>query len=118
MSVKIAILRTGEQLITDALGLFAGDTLVKYQFNKPCSIVVNGQFKIKEDDSENVNQLSVSLYPWPSLSKDEQVEVPSDWVVTFVSPTDDLEKMYSNQVLTNGTNFGTGEQNNSNDIVD
>lgn len=118
MAVKIAILKSGEQLITDAMGLFAGETLVKYQFNKPCSIVINGEFQIKEGDEDllkKVNQLSVSLYPWPSLSKDEEVEIPSDWVVTFVDPTPDLEKMYNNQVLEDGRS--TAKDSND-DIVD
>ncbi|MFZ9740320.1 MAG: hypothetical protein ACO3CQ_00290 [Candidatus Nanopelagicaceae bacterium] len=115
MAIKIAILKSGEQLITDAMGLFSGETLVKYQFNKPCSVVINGEFQIKDGDAEllnKVNQLSVSLYPWPSLSKDEEVEIPSDWVVTFVDPSPDLEEMYNKQVLKNGT--GTEISNDDN----
>jgi len=121
MAVKIAILKSGEQLITDAMGLFAGETLVKYQFNRPCSVVINGEFQIKEGDTEllnKVNQLSVSLYPWPSLSKDEEVEIPSDWVVTFVNPTPELEEMYNKQVLGNGTTDGTESQNDNDVNVD
>lgn len=117
MAVKIAILKSGEQLITDAMGLFSGETLVKYQFNKPCSVIINGEFQIKDGDPDllkKVNQLSVSLYPWPSLSKDEEVEIPSDWVVTFVDPTPDLEEMYNKQVLKNGTR---AEEVDNDDII-
>jgi hypothetical protein len=124
MAVKIALLKSGEQLITDAMGLFSIENdqvekLIKYQFNKPCSIVINGQFQIKEGDPDllkKVNQLSVSLYPWPSLSKDESVEIPSDWVVTFVDPTSDLEEMYNKQVLNDDR--GKGTETGDDDSVD
>jgi len=107
MTVKIALLKSGEQIISDMMGMFSGENLVKYQLNKPCSVVINGEFEISEDDKGKQNQMSVSLYPWPSLTKDTSVEIYADWVVTLVEPTDDLKKMYEEQVLKNGAGENT-----------
>lgn len=103
MTIKIALLKSGEQIISDMMGMFSGENLVKYQMNKPCNVVINGQFQISEKDDAKENQMSVSLYPWPSLSKESMVEIFTDWVVTLVEPTDDLRLMYEEQVLKNGT---------------
>ena len=102
MSIKIVLLKSGEEIISDVKGLFHGEELVKYQLNKPCLIVINGEFRITEPGEEDKeNQMSVSLYEWPVVSKDEQVEVFPDWVMTIVSPTDELEEMYNNKILKN-----------------
>ena len=102
MTIKIALLKSGENIISDMMGMFSGEDLVKYQLHKPCIVVINGQFHVSEKDAAKENQMSVSLYPWPCLSKDDVVEIFADWVVTLVEPTDDLKQMYEKQVLKNG----------------
>ena len=115
MAIKIVLLKSGEQLITDVMGMFSGENLVKYQLNKPCQVVINGEFKVSEKDESSENKMSVSLYPWPTLSKDESVEITFDWVYSIVEPTDELKKMYENRVLQDGNNTA---ENDNDDIVD
>ena len=117
MAVKIVLLKSGEQIITDVMGMFSGESLVKYQLNKPCQVIINGEFRVSEKDENSQNKMSVSLYPWPTLSKDTSVEISFDWVYSIVEPTDELKIMYENQVLQNGTRKN-GTENNQSDSPD
>ena len=104
MTVKVLLLKSGEQIVSAVNGMYDKDTneLKKYQLVKPCQVIINGEFRVTEPGEEDQeNQMSVSLYEWPVVSKDEQVEVFPDWVMTIVSPTDELEEMYNNKILKN-----------------
>ena len=103
MSVKLAILKSGENIISDIKEGFIGEKLVCYILEKPCTVSVNGTYRILEDEDENENingnRVSISLNSWPSLSKDTTIELVLDWIVTIVEPNDQLKKMYETQVL-------------------
>ena len=98
MSIKLAILKSGERIISDIKEGFFEEKLVCYLFEKPCSVSVNGTYKIMGDDEEK-NNISISLRVWPSLAKQEIVEIPPDWIVTLVEPNNQLKEMYETQVL-------------------
>ena len=118
MTVKIAILKSGEQIISDISEGFAGEKMVCYIFNDPCLIFINGSFEVKETDKLNENKMSVSLYPWPTLTTDKVVQIPLDVVTTLVNPNPDLKELYEIQVLKNGKEDNqsdtTAEQSDTN----
>ena len=120
MTVKLAVLKSGENIISDIKEGFVGEKLVCYILEKPCIVSVNGTYRILEDEDKNINgnKVSISLNSWPSLSKDTTVELIPDWIVTIVEPNDQLKKMYETQVLgiKDETNqiIVTDEQSNSN----
>lgn len=105
MTVKLAILKSGENIISDIKEAYYEDKLACYIFENPCKIVINGTYKIltedEEDQDSNTNTLSISLHPWPSLSSDTSVQVVSDWIVTLVEPNSKLKEMYNSRVLQN-----------------
>lgn len=102
MTVKLAILKSGENIISDIKEAYYEDKLACYIFENPCNIVINGTYKLlSEDDEEKPNAVSISLHPWPSLSSDTTIQVVSDWIVTLVEPNTKLKEMYNNQVLQN-----------------
>lgn len=98
MTIKLAILKSGENLISDFKEGFLGEKLVCYLLEKPCSVFINGTYKIM-DEEDGGNRVSISLKTWPSFSKQTTIELPPDWIVTLVDPTDELKEMYENQVL-------------------
>jgi hypothetical protein len=113
MTVKLAILKSGENIISDIKEGFFEEKLVCYLLEKPCSIVINGSYRVvgeEEDEEETKNRVSISLKTWPSLSDQTVVEIVPDWIVTLVEPNEQLKKMYEEQVL------GT-EQNEINENV-
>jgi hypothetical protein len=99
MSVKLILLKSGENIVSDVKEGYFEDKLICYILDKPCDVSINGTYKILDDDDEEENKVSISLRPWPSLSKQTTIELVVDWVVTIVDPVDSLKKMYETQVL-------------------
>ena len=123
MSIKLLLLKSGEEVIADIKEMIIGgedestNRVIGYYLKNPCTV------KIKEsnplsDNTEVVGRLGyeVSLYKWIPLSADEQITIPTDWVVTMVNPVSKLEKMYIEDIVNNGKNdqnSGTVEQSDS-----
>lgn len=119
MTVKLSVLKSGERLISDVKEAIVDEKPVTYIFENPCLVSIeNRQYKISDSDTENVEtKIGISLYPWPTFSKDKVIPIPLDWVVTIVEPTDDLKQMYEKDVLTHGReeieDLSLAEQDNS-----
>lgn len=95
MTVKLAILKSGENIISDIKEGFYEDRLVCYILENPFLVKVTGLYSIngKED------QHSISLSKWPLLSKENTIEIVPEFIVTLVDPVDQLKDIYKNQVL-------------------
>ena len=102
MSIKLALLKSGEEIIADIKEGVVEDKVVTYVFNKPHSVVLQGTYKFVSDDEETFDRVNLSLTPWPRLSEDKVIPVRFDWVVTIVEPNSNLKKMYEIQVLNDG----------------
>jgi hypothetical protein len=102
MTVKLAILKSGEDVIADIQEMVIEDKVIGYIFNKPCSI----KMKVREEDNDNekVDSIKIRLTPWIVLTKDTKIPVSLDWVITLVDPIDQLLKMYEEDVLNDGKN--------------
>ena len=110
MTVKLILLKSGENIVSEIKEGYFENKLVCYMLDKPCTISINGTYKIlDEDDGEN--KVSISLHPWPSLSSQTTIELIPDWIVTIVDPIDSIKKMYKTQVL------GVKENEPNQDIV-
>ena len=99
MAVKLVLLKSGENIISDTKEGFLDEKLVCYILEKPCNVNINGSYKILDDEDGGKDKLSISLHPWPALSKQEVIELIPDWIITIVDPTDELKGMYETQVL-------------------
>ena len=104
MTVKLAILKSGEDIVADIKEMIVGEgdaaRVVGYHLNKPCGVVLkNKSLRIdNEDESYELN-----LSSWCPLTKQNKIPISADWVVTIVDPIDKLKEMYETQVLTDGT---------------
>ena len=105
MSIKLATLKSGEDVISDIKEMVVGEgedrKVIGYFFTKPCIARLINTMKVNEKDKEN-QSFEISLVTWAPLSKDEKIAIPSDWVVTIVEPIDKVREMYENEVLKNG----------------
>ena len=95
MSVKLAILKSCEQVIAEAKELVSKDEekVRGYLFTRPHK-VLTAQPMLLTEESKDDNSLEVTLSPWIILSADTEVVVPTDWVVTIVEPIASVVKMY------------------------
>ena len=108
MTVKLAILKSGEDVVADIKEMVVGEgddaRVVGYVLTKPCGVTLDSK-AIKVDD-EDKDTYQLKLFPWCPLTKQEKIPIPSDWVVTIVEPIDKITEMYKKEVLRYGTSQG------------
>jgi hypothetical protein len=98
MTVKLVLLKSGEKLISDIKEGFIEEKLVCYLLEKPCTISVNGSYKVL-DEEDGGNKVSISLHSWPAFSKQETIDIIPSWIISLVEPSDEIKEMYENEVL-------------------
>ena len=116
MTIKLMLLKSGEDLIADVAEMVVGEDenrrVVGYYLTKPCLVRMRNPNLVEESEKDKKTGFEVSLYPWIPLSADEKIPVPADWLVTIVEPTVKLKEMYIEDVL----NYG--KETNKDSIVD
>ena len=104
MTIKILVLKSGEDVIADIKEMMTPDNKVMgYLLTKPCvvKLVSTAPLTAEEDDPDNEHssEVRIRMHPWAPLAKEEQVPLTSEWVVTMVTPIDKVLDMYKKQVL-------------------
>ena len=111
MTVKLAILKSGEDIVADIKEMVVGEgddaRVVGYFLTKPCGVSLNSK-NIKVDDEKDTYQLK--LFPWCPLTKQEKIPISADWVVTIVDPIDKITAMYTKEVLGNGSESSSSDE--------
>ena len=104
MTIKILVLKSGEDVIADIKEMMTPDNKVMgYILTKPCvvKLVSNAPLTAEEDDSnpEGSSEVRIRMHPWAPLAREKQVPLSTEWVVTMFSPIDKVLDMYKTQVL-------------------
>ncbi len=85
MSIKLVLLKSGEQVVSDIKELVSEDSVRGYVFNKPHKVQVNRTLLLTEDENAiDDRNVEITLSPWILLTEDEDVLVTPDWIVTIV----------------------------------
>ena len=109
MSVKLVMLKSGEDIITDVKELKTEEGIVGYYFHDPLIVkmyypeeptVLNEEGSSREYNTK----ISVQFYPWIPLSEESRIPCSADWVVTIVEPVQNVKKLYQERL--NGRNQG------------
>ena len=101
MSIKLTLLKTGEQLISDMKELSeeGKDEPKAYLLENPHTVEINEkQFITEEEKEEGDFGINVSLLPWIILSKDKKMLIPVDSVLTVVEPLESVTQLYLDKV--------------------
>jgi hypothetical protein len=98
MSIKLALLKSGETVISDAKELISDDKVCGYLLTNPHKVETRRTVLLVEENTNPSGDLEVSLSPWIVLAKDTQIPVPPDWIVTIVEPIDTIKQMYEEKV--------------------
>ena len=97
MSIKLAVLKSGEQVIADAKELVSEEKVRGYLFTRPHKVISTQPLLLTEEQQDD-NSVEVTLSPWIILSADKEVVVTTDWVVTVVEPLESVVKKYEEKV--------------------
>ena len=104
MTIKILVLKSGEDVIADIKEMMTSDNQVMgYILTKPCVVKLMSAAPLtaEEDDSniEGSSEVRIRMHPWAPLAKEKEVPLSTEWVVTMFSPIDKVLDMYKKQVL-------------------
>lgn len=112
MKIRLALLKSGEEVISAVDEMVVEDKVVGYIFNYPCTARLTTTF----DDEGKTVPCKIKLNPWIPLTKDSSIPVVMDWVITFTNPIDKLEEMYIKLLDDNG--FTKPESDSSDESTD
>jgi hypothetical protein len=122
MTVKLLLLKSGEDIISDIQEMVTENpetgqkTVIGYFLNKPCVVKLRDASLAVEQENKKGTSYNVTMYPWIPLSKDKIIPLTAEWVITMVNPADQVKKMYEEDILPDGKtnqNSGTDEQSDS-----
>ena len=104
MTIKLLVLKSGEDVIADIKEMMTPDNKVMgYFLNRPCvvKLVTNAPLTADETNpkSETKSEMVVRMHPWAPLAKEVEIPLTSEWVVTMFSPVEKVLKMYKEDVL-------------------
>ena len=121
MTVKLVLLKSGEDIIADVSEMVVGDEnneenpprVIGYYLNRPCVIKMQDARNLPElqKGNEQKQGYSVSLFPWMPLSKEDKIPIPADWMITMVEPVEKLAQMYDEDIA----KYGKDNQSDSTD---
>ena len=102
MTIKLALLKSGEEVISD-IGEMVTDkkTVVGYYFTNPCRAILTTTEDEDEDEDDDENEgeetppVSFKLLPWLPLANEDTIPVVADWVISIVEPQPKLKELYT-----------------------
>jgi len=115
MTIKLLVLKSGEDVVADVQEMVIEDKLVGYFLNKPCVVKMANYTPVEDEETteqKQKNAYQIRFYPWVPLAKDPVVPITMEWIVTMVDPIDKLTKLYVEDILE------YGKQNDQNTITD
>ena len=97
MSIKLTLLKSGQQLISEMKELVPEDQeqVHAYLLDNPHTVEINEkQFITEEEKKDGDFGINVTLLPWMILSQDTQMIIPVDSVLTVVEPLESVTNLY------------------------
>ena len=117
MTIKLLLLKSGEDLIADVSEMVVGEDekrrVIGYYLDKPCIIKMRNPNLQSEDGPNKKAGFEVSLFPWIPLTKDTTIPIPADWLITLVEPVTKLTEMYTEDIVNGNQNSSPSDKSDS-----
>ena len=100
MTVKLVMLKSGEDVIADVKEIKSNEEVIGYYFDNPLLVKMyeseNEPTVLNEGSTtkEYASKVGITFFPWVPLSKDTRIPCSADWVVTITEPLENLKKLY------------------------
>ena len=116
MTVKLVMLKSGEDIIADVkeikseedvIGYFFHDPLIVKMYSPEEPVVLSEENGIESEHGttkEISSKVGITFYPWVPLAAEKKIPCSADWVITIVEPMQNLKKLYQEKI--NGRNKG------------
>jgi hypothetical protein len=109
MSIKLVVLKTGENLISEVKELISEEKVCGYLFENPFKVKVINPVVLSSTESVDVTQeeISISVSRWIELTNETKIPVSFDTVIAIVEPLESLKNFYMEKI--NGENESIGK---------
>ena len=103
MSVKLLLLKSGEQILADVKELRRKDDVpivdkvYGFLLIQPHKVIANKPVVLTENFDEERN-VEITISPWILLTEDKEMTVPKEWVITIVNPIESVVEMYQEKI--------------------
>ena len=116
MTVKLVMLKSGEDIIADVKEIKSEEDVVGYFFHDPLIVKMYSQEEpvvLSEENGvesehgttkEISSKVGITFYPWVPLAAEKKIPCSADWVITIVEPMQNLKKLYQEKI--NGRDKG------------
>ena len=96
MAIKLALLKSGEEVISEITEMITEkQVVVGYYFENPCrAILTTPEIQVDEEQALAKKPVSIKLLPWLPLADEEKIPVVADWVISIVEPQPKLKDLY------------------------
>ena len=97
MAIKLALLKSGEEVISEITEMITEkQVVVGYYFANPCrAILTTPEIQVDESQALDKKPVSIKLLPWLPLANEEKIPVVADWVISIVEPQPKLKELYT-----------------------
>ena len=121
MTVKLVMLKSGEDVIADVKEIKSGEEVIGYFFHDPFivkmyspdePVVLSEETEVKGvhgATKEISSRVGITFYPWVPLSSDSKIPCSADWIITITEPLDNLRQLYQEKI--------DGRQDDQNPVV-
>ena len=117
MSIQLALLKSGEEVIADIKEIRQEktDDLISYLFKDPYCVKIKTSQVLVENETRPKHELG--YYKWMSLTNDSDIIVNKDWVVCITNPLDSVKKTYEERMNGRRSNDTDGSTNRSGSVA-
>jgi hypothetical protein len=100
MSIKLALLKSGEEVVADIKEIVNEDEkVVSFLFCNPYSVkLLTPQVLMEDNEDTPEREYRVSFVCWMPLSSETDIAVSTDWVVSIVEPVEMVKKSYEEKM--------------------
>lgn len=105
MAIKLAVLKSGEDVIADVKELILGERVVGYTFTNPATV----RFLDPQALYERGRDIDIVFAPWIPLTTQKEIPVAPDWIITLVDPIPQVIEKYK-EGIKNGQSSTPDEQ--------
>ena len=111
MTVKLVMLKSGEDIIADVkeikstdqdvIGYFFHDPLIVKMYEPEEPVVLSEENGVESDHGttkEISSKVGITFYPWVPLAAEKKIPCSADWVITIVEPMQNLKKLYQEKL--------------------
>ncbi len=110
MTVKLVMLKSGEDIIADVkeikseqdvVGYFFHDPLIVKMYSPEKPVVLSEESGVESEHGttkEISSKVGITFYPWVPLSAENKIPCSADWVITMVEPMQNLKKLYQEKI--------------------